>query len=238
MDPTGVLCSIIGFCYLEIVDFRPIMPPKKERAKKSTPAKASGSNSRKRKAPLQPPTRSRLGISRSILSPGALADTLNNLTSAQQKVLQSLIGRPFVPCKCFDIATLGHLNIVNDMERFFNRIGWSRFMHIDYPTYEELCYEFYATFQFNKMDGMALDTPGVIQFQLIGQTFDLSINEFNLYLGFVSETTLAGEVYFNNACDLTQRFANNYVEIWREWSTDTQHYDSSQSRASFFSIQC
>ena len=112
-------------------------------------------------------------------------------------------------------------------------IGWGRFLVIDYPAYKELCYEFYATFQFDKSDSMALDTPGVIKYRLQGTPQEHYINEFNLILGFVGEDTLSSGSCINSACDYIQLFASNYIEIRREWSTDKQLYDPSQSKAAY-----
>ena len=60
----------------------------------------------------------------------------------------------------------------------------------------------------------------------------MSINEFNLTLGFVSEDTIASEAYINNACDYTRPFSTEYIDIWKEWSMDRQLYNPSQSKAS------
>ena len=86
---------------------------------------------------------------------------------------------------------------------------------------------------FDKSANLALDSPGVIKYRLRGTPQAHSINEFNIMLGFVSEDTIASGAYINSACDYTQSFANNYIEIWREWSTDKQLYNPSQSKASY-----
>ena len=105
-------------------------------------------------------------------------------------------------------------------------------MVIDYPTFEELCYEFYSTFEFYKNEFITLDEPELIKFRLRGIPQDMSINDFNLNLEFVNGDTLSFEMYINSTCDYTRPFASDYIGIWREWSTDPQLYDPSQSKAS------
>ena len=72
----------------------------------------------------------------------------------------------------------------------------------------------------------------MIKFRLRGAPQDMSINDFNLTLGFVSEDTISSGTYINSACDYTRPFSSDYIDIWREWSTDSQLYYPSQSKAS------
>ena len=97
----------------------------------------------------------------------------------------------------------------------FTNIEWDKFLVIVCPAYEELCYEFYATFEFEKSADLALDSPGVIKYRLRCTPQAHSINEFNMMLSCVSEDTIASSAYINSVCDYTQPFVNNYIEIWR-----------------------
>ena len=147
--------------------------------------------------------------------------------------MTGLLSRPFAPCKCFHAPTLDHLQIAREVEQLFTAIGWERYLVLDYPTFEELCYEFYSTFDFTKNEFITLDEQRVIKFKLRGTPQDMSINDFNLLLGFVSEDTISSGMYRNSACDYTRSFSSDYIDIWREWSTDPQLYDLSQSKASY-----
>ena len=193
----------------------PRMPPKQ-----STTAGSSGSQPRKRRAPVQPLIRSRLSLNKSTMSPGEWGEPITNLTRVQQDRFNNLVHRPFAPCKCFHAPTLDQLRIAREVEQLFSAIGWQKYLIIDYPTFEELCCEFYSTFEFTRNEFITLDEPEIIQFRLRGTQFSMSINEFNLILGFVSEDTIATGAYINSACDYTRPFSTDYIDIWREWSTN------------------
>ena len=121
-----------------------------------------------RRPPLKPTTRFRVVLCKSNVFPEVCGSTLNYLTLGQEGRLSSLVVHPFVPCKCFHPPTLDQLNIVSKVEQLFSAIGWERYLVIDYPSYEEFCYEFYVTFEFEKSDFLALDTPGVVKYRLWG----------------------------------------------------------------------
>ena len=168
---------------------------------------------RKRRAPIQSPIRSRLGLNKTTISHGEWGEPINNLTQAQKDRLTSLVLRPFAPGKCFHAPTLDHLQIAREVEQLFSAIGWQRYLTIDYPTFKELCYEFYSTFEFNTNEFITLDEPGVITFRLRGTPQDMSINAFNLTLGFVSKDTLSSGTYINSAYDYTRPFSSEYIDI-------------------------
>ncbi|XP_027165944.1 uncharacterized protein LOC113765900 [Coffea eugenioides] len=59
----------------------------------------SGSQPRKRRAPVQPPIRSRLGLNKSTMSPEEWGEPVTNLTRAQQDRFNSLVHCPFAPLR-------------------------------------------------------------------------------------------------------------------------------------------
>lgn len=83
----------------------------------------------------------------------------------------------------------------------------------DGPTYTKLSWEFYSTFHFDRPTNCALTTPDVIKFRLMGHELSLSINDFNVLLGFVDETDVTSAAYLNCACDYIKPFATDFIDI-------------------------
>ena len=141
--------------------------------------------------------------------------------------------RPFAACKSVHHPTLDHLHIASDVDRLFAAIGWQRYLTIDYPSYSELSWEVYTTFSFDKPSNLTLSTPDVVKFRLLGVDMSLSINEFNILLGFIDPEAVSSPEYMNSACDYGQPFARDYIDIWREWSVDKFTYNPSKSKSSY-----
>ena len=87
------------------------------------------------------------------------------------------------------------------MDRLFAAIGWQRYLTIDYPSYSELSWEVYTTFSFDKPSNLTLSTPDVVKFRLLGVDMSLSLNEFNILLGFIDPEAVSSPEYMNIACD-------------------------------------
>ena len=71
------------------------------------------------------------------------------------------------------------------------------------------------------------------KFRLLGVDMSLSINEFNILLGFIDSEAISSPEYMNSACDYGQPFSRDYIDIWREWSVDKFTYNPSKSKSSY-----
>ena len=73
----------------------------------------------------------------------------------------------------------------------------------------------------------------MVKFRLLGVDMSLSINEFNILLGFIDPEAVSSPEYMNSACDYGQPFARDYIDIWREWSIDKFTYNPIKSKSSY-----
>lgn len=69
---------------------------------------------------------------------------------------------------------------------YFNAIGWTSYANIGCVTFFELIYEFYAKFCSDINVFRIFETPNVIHFRLLENTFSMSILNFNIAIGFVN----------------------------------------------------
>nr|XP_012461549.1 unnamed protein product [Gossypium raimondii] len=86
--------------------------------------------------------------------------------------------------------------------------GWTDFAAIDEPAYYELVFEFYSTFYFGH-SANTIGTPHAVNFRLLGMHHNLSISEFNVALGFVSDDYLATDDYYDSFLDIPSDFDTN-----------------------------
>ncbi|GJZ40312.1 hypothetical protein Tco_0586875 [Tanacetum coccineum] len=69
-------------------------------------------------------------------------------------------------------------------EEIFTSVAWIRAFNITEPIYVELCYEFYSTYEFDKVcTNDELQTKKIIKFRLGGHAHNLTLLEFARRLG-------------------------------------------------------
>ena len=122
------------------------------------------------------------------------------------------------------------LNITAAVIKLIANIRWQNYFSITCPAYIELVREFYTTFKFTKPINFTLNSPGVVKFRLMGKDFKLSITEFNIAFGFITEEYAKSDEYLNSTCDFSENFEP--VRLYRNLST-SDHYDPSKSKDSY-----
>lgn len=65
------------------------------------------------------------------------------------------------------------LGIYDVVLKVFDVVGWSHLVDLNVPTYYELVYEFLANFELNDYDAIDVNTPGVVNFQLLGKNHSM-----------------------------------------------------------------
>ncbi|KAF7812892.1 putative RNA-dependent RNA polymerase 1 [Senna tora] len=108
-------------------------------------------------------------------------------TAEWEAMYEQIQRAPIVPCKYIDPHTLDALNITDDVHTLMENIGWMKFMNIQCPIAPEAVREFYSTFRLNLKRTIRIDTPAIVQFQMLERHFSLSLLQFNKILGFCDE---------------------------------------------------
>ncbi|KAL0439143.1 UNVERIFIED_CONTAM: hypothetical protein Slati_2397300 [Sesamum latifolium] len=110
---------------------------------------------------------------------------------------------------------------------------WQCFCDVKHPVFVKLVREFYSTFEFEPP--AHLSTPNAIKFRLCGRTFQLSVTDFNLALGFIDSTLAQSEDYLTSACDFSDNFVPQrfYLDITTNVPRNNRVYDSSKTKDSY-----
>ncbi|KAH6776456.1 hypothetical protein C2S52_014017 [Perilla frutescens var. hirtella] len=124
-----------------------------------------------------------LKSSSSIIHEGNATIHPPNFTNPYHKArYEALLLHKVSSSKFFDFELLHVLKVDETVMECFANIGWSNLLSLPHECYLDLCLEFFASFTFTIPSNYTLATPGLICFQLMGEAFELSINEFNYYL--------------------------------------------------------
>ncbi|KAF7839569.1 putative RNA-dependent RNA polymerase 1 [Senna tora] len=127
---------------------------------------------------------------------GTRANQLERANKATQAAIQiakwearyeQIQRAPIVPCKYINPLTPDALNITDDVHTFMENIGWTKFMNIQCPIAPEVVQEFYSTLTMNLKRTTRIDSPAIVQFQMLERKFSLSLLQFNKILGFCDE---------------------------------------------------
>jgi hypothetical protein len=187
-------------------------------------------------APVEQPrsisrSRARVGKGKKLLPPAdsELNGNLEFTDLLEQNRYKQISKLPIVPCKSIDIPTLDALKVKSEVFNFVANIGWETYFNVNLPAYIELCREFYTTFVLDLSEDFNLGTPGVIRFRLLGQRFNLSINDFNAAMGFVNEEELGNDDYLAQLCDFDDHF--DPLTVYRGMTNRSNiSYDSGSSK--------
>ncbi|GKB73224.1 hypothetical protein Tco_0934636 [Tanacetum coccineum] len=121
-------------------------------------------------------------------------------------------------------------------EEIFFFMAWVRAFNIREPIYPELCHEFYATYEFDKVCADdELQSKNIISFRLGGHDHSLTLLEFARRLGLYHVDELEEEgfdTYFQGGLRSDENF--NAREYWERISTDR---DLHLSRSSITSVR-
>ncbi|GJV82010.1 hypothetical protein Tco_1517880 [Tanacetum coccineum] len=84
-------------------------------------------------------------------------------------------------------------------EEIFTSEAWTNAFNIDEPIYSELCYEFYSTYEFDKVCANdELRTKKIIKFRLCGRAFSWTLLEFAKRLGLYNSEEIEEEGFDEN----------------------------------------
>ena len=160
----------------------------------------------------------------------AVRGSLTFSNKVHQANYKQVVSKQFIPGKYIDTPSLDCLNILDDVFKYVENIGWKPFFDIFYPAYTPLCHEFYATFEFNKPEPLTLNSPGVVKFRLMKKEFSFSLTQFNIALGFITEEYSHTDEYLASTCEFSPNFHSFYA--YCELST-CKTYNPKTSKACF-----
>nr|GEV87259.1 hypothetical protein [Tanacetum cinerariifolium] len=107
-------------------------------------------------------------------------------------------------------------------EEIFNSETWTNAFNINEPIYNELCHEFYSTYEFDEVCATdELKTKKIIQFRLCGRDFSWTLLEFAKRLGLYNSKEIEEEgfdVYFQGGLHSDEHFnaqehQNGYANV-------------------------
>ncbi|KAL0442216.1 UNVERIFIED_CONTAM: Retrovirus-related Pol polyprotein from transposon.6 [Sesamum radiatum] len=171
--------------------------------------------------PLQDTYRKRSCFNASIGIPPTAEPELDGyltFTTREHKKRYSVIKtRPHNPNKFFHPPSLIELGINEKVESLLFNMPWREFVQIRCPVFVELIREFYTTFVFTKPDPFTLTAPNTVCFRLLGKEFKMSINDFNLAMGFVHDEYLATQTYRESLIDYGPF---DPISVWKALASD------------------
>ncbi|CAK7324022.1 unnamed protein product [Dovyalis caffra] len=132
-----------------------------------------------------------------------------------------LLTRKIVPCKHIDNHVIDTLPLAYYWDLVRNS-GWETYFSLHYPAYYELTREFYATYEFNYPKNITTDSPGVINFRMLGVDHAFSLTEFNLTCGFITPEFAHSIDYEEAPCDFLDDF--DPTTSWPSLSSDDRPY--------------
>ncbi|KAK4394021.1 Retrovirus-related Pol polyprotein from transposon opus [Sesamum angolense] len=149
-------------------------------------------------------------------------------TTQEHKKRYSVIKtRPHNPSKFFHPPSLIELGINEKVESLLFNMPWREVVQIRCPIFVELIREFYTTFVFTKPDPFTLTAPNTVCFRLLGKEFKMSINDFNLAMGFVYDEYLATQTYCESLIDYGPF---DPISVWKTLASVPWIYHPSRSK--------
>lgn len=103
-----------------------------------------------------------------------------------------------------DKETISKIGLTETIEGYLANIGWKRFADIQFPAYREPTLEFLSTLK--GKSGESLSEPGTMSFGINGKQFSMSVDEFNIAMGFEDEESIRSDKYRDASTDLPSCF--------------------------------
>ena len=126
--------------------------------------------------------------------------------------------------------TMEKFGISDTIHQHLARAGWEAFASIICDAYLEPTIEFLSTLTVS-CENQTIDHPDTIQFRLNRQQFSMSLNQFNVAMGFETDASILLPAYQNAFLDFPSTFSD--ITFWGQIGVASHHYNPSSTKSTF-----